>query len=254
MSMDQMNQEAVYILNRRNYKESSLLLDIICPNYGRLSIVANGALKNKHGWSAMLQVFQPLLMIWAGKSSLKTLVSVEAPSKAIQLNGRRLFSAYYLNELLIKLLPQDQTESTNFTSLFISYAKSIDDLASISNLEIPLREFEYALLSELGVLPDLRCDADGNILESNKHYFLIPDIGFMPAAQSQLLSQQQISHSYLGEYLYEFASSSSRMYSDKQFMLQIKRLMRVLIFDLLGGQELKSRALFQTYKPFRSSK
>ena len=121
-----MPPEAVYVLNRRVYKESSLILDVFSLNYGRLSIIANGALKSKKAWSAMLQVFQPLLIVWAGRSSLKTLVSIEAPSKAMTLSGNRLFSAYYLNELLLKLVPQDQGESVSFNSSesFIAYSKT----------------------------------------------------------------------------------------------------------------------------------
>ena len=252
--MNQMNQEAVYILNRRAYKESSLLLDIISPNYGRLSIIANGALKSKKGWSAMLQVFQPLLMIWTGKSSLKTLVSVDVPSIAISLRGRRLFSAYYLNELLVKLLPQDQTSSNNVSSLFIHYAKSLDDLATTAELEIPLREFEYHLLSDLGLLPDLSYDVNGDLIQAECWYQLIPNMGFSPTSQTKLNGHTPYHSSYLGKYLIKFADLSSEMYSDKQYMLQIKALMRILIHDLLGGQELKSRALFQAYQPFGSSK
>ena len=252
--MNQMNQEAVYILNRRAYKESSLLLDIITPNYGRLSIIANGALKSKKGWSAMLQVFQPLLMIWTGKSSLKTLVSVEAPANPISLRGRRLFSAYYLNELLVKLLPQDQSSSNNTASLFINYAKSLEDLATATELEIPLREFEYHLLSDLGVLPDLSYDVNGDLIQAESWYQLIPNMGFTPSAKNKLIGHTPYHSSYLGNYLIKFSDLSTEMYVDKQFMLQIKGLMRILIQDLLGGQELKSRALFQTYQPFGSSK
>jgi DNA repair protein RecO (recombination protein O) len=249
-----MNQEAVYILNRREYKESSLLLDVISPNYGRLSIIANGALKSKKGWSAMLQVFQPLLMIWTGKSSLKTLVSVDAPSKSLSLHGRRLFSAYYLNELLVKLLPQDHAIFNNTPALFINYAKSLEDLVTTKELEIPLRVFEYHLLSDLGVLPDLSYDTDGHLIEIDRWYQFIPHRGFSLTSQSSLKNNSPQAGNFLGKHLIKLADFSTVMYSDKEFMLQIKRLMRILIQDLLGGQELKSRALFQTYQPFRSSK
>tara|TARA_R110001592_G_scaffold138511_4_gene357687 strand:- start:77460 stop:78206 length:747 start_codon:yes stop_codon:yes gene_type:complete len=248
--MSQMNQEAVYILNRREYKESSLLLDIISPNYGRLSIIANGALKSKKGLSAMLQVFQPLLMTWTGRSSLKTLVSVDAPSTALLLNGRKLFSAYYLNELLLKLVPQDQSSTTSFTTLFIHYAKSLQDLTTTHDIEIPLREFEYHLLSDLGLLPDLSYDVDGHLIVADKWYQLIPNMGFKVIDQTKV----NTSACFLGIYLIKFSDFSAEMYTDKEYMLQIKRLMRSLIHDLLGGQELKSRALFQSYQPFRSSK
>ncbi|MFT6907076.1 MAG: DNA repair protein RecO (recombination protein O) [Oleiphilaceae bacterium] len=252
--MKQMNQEAVYILNRRVYKESSLLLDAFSPNYGRLSIVANSVLKSNKGWSAILQVFQPLLMIWTGKSSLKTLVSVDAPSPAITLHGYRLFSAYYLNELLLKLMPQDQASSSTFTYLFINYAKSLQGLSSSTDIEIPLREFEYYLLTDLGVFPDITNDIYGDLIEADRWYQFKSSMGFEPILNFESSSKMLSSAYLLGENLTKLDSFSSEMYTDKQFMLQMKRLMRVLIHDLLGGKELKSRVLFKSYQPFRSSK
>jgi DNA repair protein RecO (recombination protein O) len=252
--MKQMDQEAVYILNRRVYKESSLLLDAFSPNYGRLSIVANGVLKSNKGWSAILQVFQPLLMIWTGKSSLKTLVSVDAPSPAIALYGPRLFSAYYLNELLLKLMPQDQTSSSTFTHFFINYAKSLQDLSSSIDIEIPLREFEYHLLTDLGIFPDITNDIYGDLIQADRWYHFKSNLGFAPILNVESRSQTLSSAYLLGKNLTKLDSFSSEMYTDKQFMSQMKRLMRVLIHDLLGGKELKSRALFQSYQPFRSSK
>tara|TARA_R110001592_G_scaffold91754_3_gene268243 strand:- start:32498 stop:33256 length:759 start_codon:yes stop_codon:yes gene_type:complete len=252
--MKQMDQEAVYILNRRVYKESSLLLDVFSPNYGRLSIVANGVLKSKKGWSAILQVFQPLLMTWSGKSSLKNLVSVDAPSPPMLLQSRRLFSAYYLNELLIKLMPQDQATTTSFAPIFINYAKSLQDLSSIVDIEIPLREFEYQLLNDLGVFPDITHDTFGKIIQAERWYQYDSNVGFKPVIVSDSHVQFTNSAYLLGDNIIKLDCFSSDMCEDKQFMLQLKKLMRVLIHDLLGGQELKSRALFQSYQPFRSTK
>lgn len=243
--------EAVYILNRRVYKESSLILDIFSLNYGRLSIVANGVLKNKKSLSALLQVFQPLMMAWRGNSSLKTLVSVEAPSPAIHLNGKRLFSAYYLNELLLKLIPQDQgvSASFNYSVCFVNYAKTLEDLVNSQNIELPLRRFEYQLLTELGVFPDVHKDLDGHDIDTNLVYQLIPQEGFRISKSSS--SYSSISGHHLTELFHlldeDFVFSST-------FMLQVKGLMRTLISDILGGKELKSRALFKTYKPFRRIK
>lgn len=248
-----MDQEAVYILNRRTYKESSLILDIFCPNYGRLSLIAKGALSSKNSKAAMLQVFQPLLMIWAGKSSLKTLISVDAPSPSIPLHGRRLFSAYYLNELLIKLVPQDQLTSQH-TQLFIDYANALNDLAAQDDIEIPLRVFEYQLLSDLGVLPDLSHDICGNLICFNKWYQYLPSKGFSPIIHN-IIDQSTTSNLCLvGDYLLKLTNLSADMCLDKEFMRKIKILMRSLINEQLGGQVLKSRALFQTYQPFGSVK
>lgn len=243
--------EAVYVLNRRPYKETSLILEVFSPNYGRLNIIANGALKSKKGWSAMLQVFQPLLLSWTGRSSLKTLTAVETPSAAIELSGDRLFSAYYLNELLLKLIPCDEGGASSFNNIecFLSYSKTLDDLCSYEDIEIPLRRFEYQLLAELGVFPDISSDINGSEISANVMYQLIPQEGFQVTTISSprlLLNGthlQELNHLLEDDFVFS-----------KSFLKQIKGLMRTLITELLGGQELKSRALFTTYQPFRRVK
>ena len=192
--------------------------------------------------------------ILAGILSLNTCVYIDGPFNTISLRFVWMLSDYYLNELIVMLLPQDQFSSNNTSSLFINYAKSLEDLATATELEIPLREFEYHLLSDLGVLPDLSYDVNGNLIQAECWYQLIPSMGFTPTSQNKLIGHTPFHSSYLVNYLIKFADLSSDMYADKQFMLQIKALMRILIQDLLGGQELKSRALFQTYQPFGSSK
>tara|TARA_R110002072_G_scaffold89737_8_gene200970 strand:- start:23915 stop:24673 length:759 start_codon:yes stop_codon:yes gene_type:complete len=250
-----MPPEAVYVLNRRVYKESSLILDVFSLNYGRLSIIANGALKSKKAWSAMLQVFQPLLIVWAGRSSLKTLVSIEAPSKAMTLSGNRLFSAYYLNELLLKLVPQDQGESVSFNSSesFIAYSKTLEDLSNSEDIERPLRIFEYQLLTELGVFPDSNSDLNGQEIRPEIVYTLVPQEGFKPVNVSIVSNKPSRGLLIEGRYLIDLPNIlESDFEFTGSFLKQIKRLMRSLIGELLGGQVLKSRSLFQTYKPFRS--
>lgn len=249
--------EAVYVLNRRVYKESSLILDIFSLNYGRLNVIANGALKSNKGLSAMLQVFQPLLMVWTGRSSLKTLVSVETPSAAISLSGNRLFSAYYLNELLLKFVPQEQGELVPFNSpeSFILYSKTLEDLSSCTNLERPLRLFEYLLLTDLGVFPDIKRDLNGQEIQVDTLYSLIPQEGFRPINISTTSSNTTHNLLIEGRYLIAlFSITDDDFEFTDGFMKQIKHLMRSLINELLDGQVLKSRSLFQAYKPFRSTK
>lgn len=243
--------EAVYVLNRRIYKESSFILDVFSPNHGRVNIIANGALKSKKGWSAMLQVFQPLLLTWTGRSTLKTLTNVEAPSAAIQLTGNRLFSAYYLNELLLKLIPQGQGDASSFNNLecFLTYSKTLEDLCFCGNIEIPLRRFEYQLLSELGVFPDISSDLSGSEILANLMYQLIPQEGFQVTTISS--GRLLINGEHLRELVHILEDD---FVFSKSFLQQIKGLMRTLVTELLGGQELKSRALFKTYQPFGSIK
>ena len=261
--MKHMAPDAVYILNRRAYKESSLLLDVFSYQFGRQSVLAQGALKSKKGWAALLQVFQPLLMTWTGRSTLKTLVSLEAPSEAIQLQNERLYSAYYLNELILKLLTVSADSGQGIShkgtaqgKLFLAYANTLADLQQAETIEQSLRLFEYVLLEELGIFPDCNVDINGLQISSELFYQLQNQQGFQPVfpntGQDKHL-KPVIQGCYLQllqtelDKLYEFSAEAQR-----DALRQLKNLMRVLIDDALGGQEIKSRALFHRYQPNRS--
>lgn len=260
--MPHLELEPVYILNRRPYKESSLLLEIFSYRYGRLSILAKGALNSKKGWAAFLQVFQPLLMTWSGRSALKTLVSVEAPSGALNLQQTRLFSAYYLNELLLKLLPGTAGQASVLAHspdvIFVNYANALDNLQHAQSIELVLREFEYILLNELGIFPDCQHDIAGSaiVLTSNYIYalqqgfkLLMPDRA-VPKSPGLVLSGQliQMLNSGLTD-----ALNALPLNEQTALLKQLKPFMRALIADALGGQVLKSRSLFQSYPFTRSS-
>jgi DNA repair protein RecO (recombination protein O) len=262
--MKAMTPSAAYVLNRRIYKESSLLLDVFTYDYGRQSILAQGALKSKKGWSALLQVFQPLMMSWAGRGALKTLVSVEAPSAAITLLNERLYSAYYLNELILKLFStsieslshQIPTDIEAHQKIFMAYAAALAALQLEENIELPLRRFEFCLLEELGVFPDFRHDINGVRIQADHYYQLICQQGFALSGSfnpSDILNRIEIHGSVLN--LFEVGLNEiERLPMDqcRSSLQQLKKLMRTLIDEALEGKELKSRALFHRFQPNRS--
>jgi DNA repair protein RecO (recombination protein O) len=263
--MKAMIPSAAYILNRRIYKESSLLLDVFSYDYGRHSILARSSLKSTQGWSAILQVFQPLLLSWTGRSSLKTLVSVEAPSAAIALHNERLFSAYYLNELIIKLVGISMESSTVASSsrivntahqnIFLAYAQALSGLQTEENIEVPLRRFEYLLLEDLGIFPDFRQDIYGSAINADLNYQLVPQQGFVAITSigARINDRLEIQGRYLQLFEHEL-NDVDHLSEDqrKPCLQQLKKLMRALIEEVLEGKELKSRRLFQRYQPNRS--
>jgi DNA repair protein RecO (recombination protein O) len=92
-----------YFLHSRPYRESSLLVDFFTAEQGRMSGVSRGVRKAR---GSVPQLFQPLLLDVAGTGELKTLKQVEMAGPALMLAGTPLFSAFYLNELLVRLLPR----------------------------------------------------------------------------------------------------------------------------------------------------
>lgn len=247
-------QQASYILHRRAYRETSYLLDIYSLEHGRMTIIAKGAQRGKNNAAALLQMFQPLLLSWTGRSNLKTLTSVEAPSAAFTFISERLYCGFYLNELLLKLAP----EADPNPMIFSAYADALQGLKDKLHIESVLRAFELSLLKGIGLAPDFLYDSAQNLIQENHLYRLEPSEGFSliknGAIQrdrwNSLKSHQAI---FDGVTLLSLAKSrlvgmDEPIQSDieqKKVLREAKLIMRELISFALQGQELKSRALFK---------
>jgi DNA repair protein RecO (recombination protein O) len=120
-----------FILHRRPYRETSFLLDIFSLEWGKVSAVAKGIRGAKNDKKSLLQPFQSLQLSLAGKHELKNLHQVEALAPSLNLQGTRLFSAMYINELLNRLLTHDMPQA----ELFLLYHTTLHALASEQSLE-----------------------------------------------------------------------------------------------------------------------
>lgn len=136
---------AAYILNARPYTETSLLLEALTREHGRIGLVARGARSAKSKTRALLQPLQPLLLSWIESGDLGTLTAAESAGGPLDLRGERVFYGWYLNELLLKLLERHDPHAR----LFDAYQSALAQLAG-DNAEAALRRFERDLLSELG--------------------------------------------------------------------------------------------------------
>ena len=150
---------AAYVLHRYDWSESSLILDLFTREQGRLAVIAKGA---KRPYSQLRSVLLPFQRIQvslgrapktdaAGEptSEVQTLRAAEWAGGAAMLTGAALFSGFYLNELLMKLLARSDANP----ALFDVYASTLSALGT--NDEAALRAFEVSLLRQIGLLPDL---------------------------------------------------------------------------------------------------
>ena len=142
------------MLHTRALRETSLLVDVLTPDHGVSRLVARGARGSKSRIRPLAQPFRPLLVSWSGAHELKTLTGLEEQGRSYALEKISLACAYYLNELLLRLLPEGQPCAT----VFARYAESLSELATSDNtvtiIESVLRRFELELLNNLGALPD----------------------------------------------------------------------------------------------------
>src|SRR3954453_10435098 len=117
-----------YVLHTYPYRETSLILQAWTEKHGRLGLVAKGARRPKSAMRAVLVPFQPLVMDWFGRSELKTLKTAEPSAPATPLAGQALLSAFYLNELLLKLTTREDPHE----GLFAAYDEAITALRAMS--------------------------------------------------------------------------------------------------------------------------
>jgi len=229
-------QEPAYVIHRRPWRETALQVDIFTLNHGRMSVIARGGNSAKSPLKAQLQPFQPLLIDWAGKSDLKTLVQLELRDASRLSQTRALYSGLYINELLQRVLPAADPHP----ELFASYIESLRALADVKvngDVEPILRRFERAFAAALGY--DFSWDQTtdtGSPVEVGQYYGYDPTQGIVSANGANVRLGR-----LPGEALIALAGDN---YSDESARRTAKRVMRVLVDFLLQGKPLHSRSLF----------
>ena len=146
--------ESGYVLHQRQYRNTSLILDCLTENHGRIGLVAQGARRPGGGLTAVLQPFRRVRLSWVRRGELGRLTGAESESDAHEIRGDALLAGFYLNELLLRLVPSgDQNES-----ILSCYSSCLGRLAENQNVARALRLFELDLLDELGYRVDLEQD------------------------------------------------------------------------------------------------
>lgn len=222
-------QEA-YVLHRRAFRESSLLLDIFTREHGMLRLIAKGASRGKAAKSISLQPFLCLQVSWAGRSQLPVLTDCEVLIRHA-LKARPMLCGLYLNELLLRLLAACDPHPR----LYESYQQALVELAEAGDIEQVLRYFELSLLQGLGYAPRLDRDAEsGEPVARHLAYVFVHEHGPVRCEPHP--------GAVKGSTLLGLCDRRLESVEDAK---AAKRLMRSLINQVLGSRPLKSRELFQ---------
>jgi DNA repair protein RecO (recombination protein O) len=177
-----------YVLHRYDWSETSLILDLFTREQGRIAVAAKGA---KRPYSQLRSVLLPFQRLQVGigrvpktvagsgdepAGEVQNLRSAEWAGGTAMLTGAALFSGFYLNELLMKLIARRDPHP----ALFDAYAQTLPVLGSEDDAQVQaaLRAFEMTLLKEIGLLPDLTL-VTLTLDEVREHasYALLPEAG-----------------------------------------------------------------------------
>lgn len=231
-----------YILHQRAYRETSLILDLFSRDHGKVAVLAKGARRAKSGIASLVQLHQRLIISWSGKGELGTLTGVEADGKALNINGRRLMVAFYLDELLMRLLHRHE----GHPELFDAYDLALEQL-NRGEAEHPLlRAFELQLLNSLGYGLVLGHAADsGAKIDPGREYYYRMDYGPVsnrPGDANWIkVSGRVLNALQAGDY------------SDGELMKEAKHLTQTVLRELLGPRPLASRELYAAYLKTRGT-
>jgi DNA repair protein RecO (recombination protein O) len=220
-----------YVLHRWSYRETSLIVEAFSLSHGRVPLVARGARREGTAARGLLQPFRPLLVSWSGRRELATLTAVEGAGPP-RLSGRGLLSGFYLNELLMRLLPRGDPHP----DLYRAYESAFRGLASRETEEGALRRFEHTLLEGLGYGVGLEVrDGDGAEIEGDRAYRYRAETGVVPDDGGEGVAVR-------GATLLALARGKPL---DGTLASDAKRLMRYVLHYYLGDRPLGSRLLFE---------
>jgi len=222
-----------YILHRRPYRETSFILDCFSAEFGRVGVVARGAARRRKRGGVNMQPFQQYQISWFGRSELLTLIKLEPQGRVLPLAGERLFSGFYVNELLTRVTTRHDPNP----ELYAVYDRTLSELAAPSGpIEPLLRNYEKSLLDACGYgMQLLEEGSSGEQIDPAERYRYLVEQGPLLSGTDGL----EVSGATL------LALAGVREYRVAE-LADAKRLMRFVLQHYIGDRPLSSRSLFKT--------
>jgi DNA repair protein RecO (recombination protein O) len=227
-SQRRVQQQPGYVLHHRPFRDTSQILDILTRDHGKIAVVARGSRGSKSRLAGVLRPFLPLRVSWVAKSDLGTLTGAETGGPPVGMIGDAVFSAYYVNELLLHFLHRYDPQP----EIFALYEEVVRALASTDNIAASLRSFELEFLSLLGYAVNL--DPEFGSREA-----LLPGQNYEYRMEQGPVSVQRTGPMvFNGEVL---SGIGEQRFDNPDILRAANRLLREVIGFHLGGKELKSR-------------
>ncbi len=221
-------QQPAYVLHARAYRETSLLLECLTREHGRLGVVARGVRGERSRLRrAQLEPFQPLALGLLLRGEMATLTAVESVGTPQRVTGDVALAGLYLNELVVRLTGRQDPSP----SLFDAYGMTLSRLAAGESPAWTLRRFERDLLEATGYGMQLQHEDEiGEAIEPAACYRYMVEQGAVRCPAGSPLAVR-------GEVL--LALEQDRM-PDNPGLKSLRDLMREMIRFQLGGGELRA--------------
>lgn len=177
-----MSESFAYILNRRPFRDSSLLLDIFSEDFGRICCVARPAKKRGKVVKGHTEPFRYLHIQWIGRGDVQTLTEADERGRH-SIPPSELMLGLYINELILIFIQQHQP----YKQLFNAYKYTLHKLGdSQINRQILMR-FELYLLQNLdySIEVDMSEGELKELIKSNGTFSFTKDAGLLLEEETQ---------------------------------------------------------------------
>jgi DNA repair protein RecO (recombination protein O) len=232
------DDQPAFVLHTYPYRETSLIVEAFTELSGRVAMVARGAKRPRSELRGVLQAFQPLALSWAGTGELKTLIKAEWRGGLPLPGGSALLCGFYLNELLLKLIPREDPHP----ALWQHYASTLRALATDTApaaQAAALRRFEVRLLAELGYALPLTHDVDtGAPIAAGERYHYTFDRGPRLVVAEPHDRRPVVRGATL-------IALATERYADADIAAEAKRLIREILDHYLDERRIFSRRVVQ---------
>jgi DNA repair protein RecO (recombination protein O) len=229
--------EPAFILHVRPWRETSMLVEALSAEYGRIGLLARGVQgPKKQVLRAALQPLQHVRLDAVQNGELAQLRSAEALDAAPMLDGESALAVFYLNELVLRLAPRSDPQPELFAAYACVRERLRDSRRDSHALAWTLRRFEADLLDALGSGFALDLDGDGNPIDPAARYRLDPEHG--PRRLLSDRGQGERSSAATGRALLALAAREHAPAADD--LAGLRRALRPVLAHHLGGRPLKS--------------
>ncbi|MFN7136002.1 MAG: DNA repair protein RecO [Thermomonas sp.] len=223
--------EPAYVLHARPWRETSLLVEVLSADHGRIGLVARGVQGPKrHPLRAALQPLQAIRFDAVQKGELAQLSAAEAVDAAPLLHGDAALASFYVNELCLRLAPRHVPQP----ELYAAYAQVRERLRAGEALAWTLRRFERDLLEALGVGLAFALEAEGARVDPAARYRLDPEEGPRRLRSERAGERRDTA---TGRALLALAADTLPEAED---LASLRLPLRAVLLHHLGGRGLKS--------------
>lgn len=224
--------EPAFVLHARPWRETSLLVELLTEQYGRIGVLARGVSSPRsQALRAALQPLQWIRLTAVQRGELAQLRGADALDAAPRLTGEAMLAGFYISELVMRLAPRQDP----LPELFEHYGQVRERLRAGAPLAWTLRRFERDLLEDLGFGFDLVHGSDGEPIDPAARYELDPLEG-----PRRLLSERGMDPrrgTATGSALLALGQDVQPGADD---LASLRRSMRAVLLHHLGGRGLKS--------------